>query len=157
MLAALVTYVLAAAVDFHWELAAVTAPAIVLAASATVHADPETGTVRNRYVVPVLAALAVAAVLALAGNTALQAGNPPRALRFAPYSSAAWKAIGASRRASGDVAGAAIAYRRAVELDPNDWQAWSALAAVSNGRAAPPRVGGGGAAQSVRRNSALAR
>jgi len=36
VLGALVTYALAAAVDFHWELAAVTAPAIMLAASAAV-------------------------------------------------------------------------------------------------------------------------
>ena len=79
LLAALVTYDLAAAVDFHWELAAVTAPAIVLAASAAVHADGQAGMVRSRYAVPALAALTVAGVLALAGNAALLAGDPQRA------------------------------------------------------------------------------
>jgi tetratricopeptide (TPR) repeat protein len=133
LLAALVTYVLAAAVDFHWQLVAVTAPAIMLAASATVHADAQEKRVRNRYVVPALAVLTIAALLALAGSSALLAGNPQRALRFAPYSSDAWLAIAESRRVSGDIAGAANAYRRAVELDPNDWQAWSGLAAVSKG------------------------
>jgi hypothetical protein len=133
LLAALVTYVLAAAVDFHWQLAAVTAPAIVLAAAATVAADPETGSVRSWYLVPALVALTCAGVLALAGSSALQAGNPQRALRFAPYSSAAWRTLAEQRRANGDDAGAIRAYRRAVELDPNDWRAWSGLAAVSNG------------------------
>ena len=133
LFAALLTYVLAAAVDFHWQLAAVTAPAIVLAAAATVHADPATLTVRGWYVVPALVALTCAGVLALAGSSALQAGNPQRALRFAPYSSAAWRELAEQRRANGDDAGAIRAYRRAVQLDPNDWRAWSELAAVSNG------------------------
>jgi len=133
LLAALVTYDLAAAVDFHWELAAVTAPAIVLAASAAVHTDRNTGDVRNRFAVPALVALTVAGVLALAGSSALRAGDPQRALRFAPYSSDAWLALAESRHASGDAAGAVRAYRRAVELDPNDWRAWNELAGVSNG------------------------
>ena len=79
------------------------------------------------------AALTVAAVLALAGSSALVAGNPQRALRFAPYSSEAWKALAESRRASGDSAGALRAYRRAVKLDPNDWSAWAELAGLLNG------------------------
>jgi hypothetical protein len=133
LLAALITYDLAAGVDFHWELAAVTAPAIVLAASAVVHADEEDRLVPSRYAVPALAALTVAAVLALAGSSALVAGNPQRALRFAPYSSEAWKALAESRRASGDSAGALRAYRRAVKLDPNDWSAWAELAGLLNG------------------------
>jgi O-Antigen ligase/Tetratricopeptide repeat len=133
LLAALVTYDLAAAVDFHWELAAVTAPAIVLAASAAVHADGQAGIVRSRYAVPALAALTVAGLLALAGNAGLLAGNPQRALRFAPYSSEAWKLLGESRRASGDNTGAVRAYRRAVELDPNDWRAWRELGGLSKG------------------------
>ena len=133
LLAALITYDLAAGVDFHWELAAVTAPAIVLAASAVVHADDEDRLVPSRYAVPALAALTVAGVLALAGSSALVAGNPQRALRFAPYSSEAWKALAESRRASGDSAGALRAYRRAVKLDPNDWSAWAELAGLLNG------------------------
>jgi Tetratricopeptide repeat len=133
LLGALVTYDLAAAVDFHWELAAVTAPAIVLAAVAAVHADERPGLVRNRYSVPALAALTVGGVLALAGSSALQSGNPQRALRFAPYSAEAWIALGDARRTGGDTAGALHAYRRAVQLDPNDWRGWSELAAVSKG------------------------
>jgi tetratricopeptide (TPR) repeat protein len=134
LLAALVTYDAAAAVDFHWELAGVTAPAILLAASATVHADAETRSVRNLYAVPVLAVFTVAGVLALIGANALQDGDPQLALRVAPYSSVAWQALAEQRRAHGDVTGAIAAYRRAVKLDPNDWSAWSELAAVSKGK-----------------------
>jgi tetratricopeptide (TPR) repeat protein len=134
LLAALVTYDAAAAVDFHWELAGVTAPAILLAASATVHADAEARSVRNVYAVPALAAFTVAGVLALIGANALQAGDPRGALRVAPYSSAAWQELAEQRRAHGDVAGAIAAYRRAVTLDPNDWSAWIELAAVSKGK-----------------------
>jgi len=133
VLAALVTYAVAAAADFHWELAAATAPAIVLGASAAVHADGRSALVRNRYAVPLLAGLTIAGLLALAGNVALDSGDPQRALRFAPYSSEAWKAIGASRCAAGDTRGAAAAYRKAVELDPNDWRAWTELAPLVHG------------------------
>jgi tetratricopeptide (TPR) repeat protein len=134
LVAALVTYGAAAAVDFHWELAAVTTPAILLAASATVHADPATRPVRNRYAVPALAAFTVAGVLALVGASALDRGDPQRALRVAPYSSVAWKELAEQRRARGDIKGAVAAYRRAVKLDPNDWNAWSELAAVLKGK-----------------------
>jgi hypothetical protein len=133
LLAALVTYDLAAAVDFHWELPAVTAPGIVLAASAAVHADRASGVVRGRYAAPALAALTVAGLLALAGNAALVAGNPQRALRFAPYSSEAWRLLGDSRRLSGDSVGALRAYRHAVDLDPSDWRAWTEIGGLSNG------------------------
>lgn len=133
VLGALVAYDAAAAVDFHWELAGVTAPAILLAASAAVHAESAAVVMRHRLVVPALTAFAAAGVLALAGNTALERGNPERALRFAPYSSSAWKLIGAARGGEGDRAGAARAYRRALALDPNDWSAWVALAEVTSG------------------------
>jgi O-Antigen ligase/Tetratricopeptide repeat len=133
LLAALVTYCLAAAVDFHWELAGVTAPAIVLAAAATVHADAAQRGVRKSYVVPAFAALTIAGILALAGSSALDSGDPQRALRFAPYSSGAWQALAEQRRARGDTSGAIRAYMHAVDLDPNDWAAWNELAAVSRG------------------------
>jgi hypothetical protein len=132
-IAALAAFDIAAAVDFHWDLAAVTAPVIALAAAAAVHADAREGLVRARIVVPALAALAVASILALAGNAAIDAGNGTHAVRFAPYSSQAWQLLGDARRANGDLSGAAAAYRRATRLDPNDWRAWVALAGVERG------------------------
>jgi hypothetical protein len=133
VLAALVVFDVAAAVDFHWDLAAVTAPTIALGAATAVHVDARSGFVRARVVVPVLAALTVASILALAGNAAVEAGDAPRAVRLAPYSSGAWKLLGDTRRARGDVSGAAAAYRHATRLDRNDWSAWAALASVERG------------------------
>jgi hypothetical protein len=121
LLGVLVTYAAGAAVDFHWELPAVTVPAILLGASACVHADRSGGVLRRAYTVPSLAVLGVAGVLALAGNAAIDAGDADQAVRFAPFSPAAWKLRGD--------------YRRAVELDPNDWSAWRSLAEHSTGKA----------------------
>jgi hypothetical protein len=133
LIGALVVFDVGAAVDFHWDLSAVTAPVIVLAAAAAVHADARQGFVRARVAVSALVALTLASILALAGNAAIEAGNTARAVRFAPYSTEAWTLLGDTRRANGDVPGAAAAYRRAAQLDPNDWSVWLALAAVEQG------------------------
>jgi hypothetical protein len=133
LLGALVAFDVAAAVDFHWDLAAATAPVIVLGAAAAVHADAREGLVRGRIVVPLLGALTLAAILALAGNAAIEARNATRAVRLAPYSSQSWELLGDLRRATGNLPGAAAAYRHATRLDPNDWRAWVALAAVERG------------------------
>jgi hypothetical protein len=91
-------------------------------------------------VVSALAALTAAALLAYAGTArltaaqdALRAGDPARAaadarsaLRFAPFSADAWRAIG-------DAESSAAAYRRALALDENDWSLWLRLAAVTRG------------------------
>lgn len=119
--AALAAYAVGAAVDFHWELAAVTAPVVLLGASAAVHAAPARGPVRRRALVPALAAAVLAGVLALAGNAAIARGDGATAVRYAPFSAEAWKLRGD--------------YRRALELDPNDWTAWVALAERSSGEA----------------------
>jgi tetratricopeptide (TPR) repeat protein len=90
--------------------------------------------------VPVFATLTAAALLAYAGaarlasaQDALRAGDRARgvaearsALRFAPFSAAAWGVIG-------DAESSAAAYRRALELDPKDWSLWLRLADVSTG------------------------
>jgi Flp pilus assembly protein TadD len=89
--------------------------------------------VRARFVVPALATLVLASILALAGNAAIEAGNATQAVRFAPYSAQAWQLLGDTRRANGDLSGAAAAYRRATRLDPNDWRAWVSLAGVERG------------------------
>ncbi len=150
LLAALVAYDVHAAVDFDWELAGVTLPAVLLGAAAAVHADPELGPLgpRPRRAAAVsLAALAAAAILALAGSSRLAAAQAAEssgrfasavadarsALRYAPWSADAWRVIGESRLAAGDRPGAREAFRSAVRLDPNDWTAWLELAQVSTG------------------------
>jgi hypothetical protein len=136
--AALGAYAVAAAVDFHWELAGVTAPVVVIAASVTV--GGRVMRVPRRSVTAGLACLTAASVLAWAGASklaeardALRSGEASRAvaaahdaLRFAPYSADAWAVIGDAERS-------ADAYHRALALDPSDWSLWLRLARVTSG------------------------
>jgi O-antigen ligase len=138
--AALVAYDVGAAVDFHWELAGITVPVVLLGATAVVHASRRARHVPRTVTVPIFAALTAAALLAYAGATrlssaqdALRAGDridavveARSALRFAPFSAAAWGVIG-------DAESSPAAYRRALELDPKDWSLWARLASVSKG------------------------
>ena len=135
--AAVAAYAVGAAVDFHWELAGATVPAVLLGAAAVSTARTERSTVRA---LPVLVALIAATVLAYAGNerlasarAALASGDDTRAawqaraaLRFAPFSADAWEVIG-------DATHRAAAYRRGIALDPNDWSLWFQLAGVTRG------------------------
>lgn len=140
LVAALVAYDVAAAFDFHWELAGVTAPAVLLGASAAAQASTRRREVRRVVTVPALALLTAAALLAYAGDAHLAAGKSAlargdraraaaearAALRWAPFSSEAWGLIG-------DAESNAAAYRRALDLDPDQWSLWQRLAEVSSG------------------------
>jgi O-antigen ligase/polysaccharide polymerase Wzy-like membrane protein len=137
--AGVAAFAVGAAVDFDWELAGVTAPAVVLAALAV--ADRDSGRLPLRALVPVAAVVAAAALLAYAGSSRLaaaqdaaQAGRFPAAQRDAraahrwlPYSPDPWAVLG-------DVTRDPAYYRRAVALDPSDWSLWQRLAAVSSGK-----------------------
>lgn len=142
--AGVAAYAAGAAVDFHWELAGVTVPAVVIAALAVVRhesADPAP----VRAVVPAAAVLAVAALLAYAGNARLataqdaaQRGDFARArsaaeaaTRWQPYSPQPWVVIGDVASSRSD---RVAAYRHAVGLDPVDWSLWQRLANVSKGK-----------------------
>ncbi len=150
LLAALVAYAVHVAVDFDWELAGVTLPAVVLGATAAVQAaspGPPLGTRTRRLATVLLTAFTAAAILALAGSSRLAAARAAEAagrfdaavadahaaLRYAPWSADAWRIIGESRRAAGDRAGARAAFRSAIALDRNEWQIWAELAEVSTG------------------------
>ena len=157
LVAALVAYDVGAAVDFHWELAGVTVPVVLVGAAAAVHAAPRGRAAPRAAVVPALAVLTAAALLAYAGaarlgaaQDALRRGDRARAvadarsaLRVAPFSAAAWGVIG-------DAESSAAAYKHALALDGGDWSLWRRLAERLEGGAAPPRVARGGAAQSAR-------
>jgi hypothetical protein len=135
--AAVVAYAVAAAVDFHWELAGVTAPAVLIAVTAVAGRGARRS---GALAAPLLVALIAAGLLAYAGNDRLASAQSAlqrrdtgaavaaarSALRFAPYSAAAWEVIGDAQRS-------ADAYRRAVALDPNAWSAWAKLAQVTHG------------------------
>jgi hypothetical protein len=137
--AAVAAYAVGAAVDFDWELAGVTVPAILLATLATTAAAPRPAPLRA--VVPAGAAVAAAALLAYAGNAKLAdaqaaarrgdvrsaVANANAARRWQPYSPQPWLVLG-------DVTHDVAAYRRATELDPADWLLWQRLAGVAQGR-----------------------
>jgi hypothetical protein len=137
--AGVAAFAVGAAVDFDWELAGVTAPAVVLAALAVADAAPARASLRA--LVPVTAAVAAAALVAYAGSSRLSAAqDAARAGRFddavrdaraahrwLPYSPDPWVVLG-------DVTHAPADYRRAVALDPADWSLWQRLASVSDGQ-----------------------
>jgi hypothetical protein len=137
--AGVAAYAVAAAVDFDWELAGVTVPALLVAALAVAPARSRPAPLRA--VAPVAAVVAVAALLAYAGNARLAAAQDAArrgdfgvaaaearaARRWMPYSPLPWLVLG-------DVTHDAGAYRRAAELDPADWLLWQRLAGVADGR-----------------------
>jgi hypothetical protein len=148
--AGIAVYAVGVTVDFDWELAAVTVPAIVVGALAVT--DLRSRPLRTRVVAPAAAVLAVAGLLAYAGNARLSAAQDSArsgdfaraqdearaALRWQPYSPQPWLVLG-------DVTHDANAYRRAVALDPADWLLWQRLASVESGR--PRRLAEAKAAQ----------
>ncbi|HET8527527.1 MAG TPA: O-antigen ligase family protein [Gaiellaceae bacterium] len=138
--AGIAAYAAGAAVDFHWELAGVTAPALILVGLAV--ADP-----RRRRPLPVRGlalAVGVAALLAYLGNARLSAAqdaaqrgdfaaarsDAQAALRWQPYSPEPWRLLG---DVSSSRAERVDAYRRATELDPADWSLWQRLGGVARG------------------------
>jgi hypothetical protein len=141
--AVVAAYAAGSAVDFHWELAGVTLPAIVVAAAAV-----SEGRARRdaplRVLVPACAVLAAAALLAYAGNAALSAAQDAAqrgdfaaaqsharaAHRWQPYSPQPWVVLGDTSSGAARIA----AYRQAVRLDPKDWSLWQRLAGAADGR-----------------------
>jgi tetratricopeptide (TPR) repeat protein len=150
--AALVAYALAAGVDFHWEMAAVTGPVLLLGAALVVAADGERTRLgrRGRGAVSAAAvAVGAAAALALAGNAPLStagaalargdfrqaAADAVRATRWAPWESQAWLRLGLARAALGERAAGRKSFAEAAQRDPQDWNVWLRLAAATSGEA----------------------
>lgn len=137
--AAVAAFAVGATVDFDWELAGVTVPAILLASLAG--SEGPARAAASRAVVPAAATVAAAALLAYAGNAKLaaaqdaaQRGDPAAAIanaraarRWQPYSPLPWLVLG-------DVTHDPADYRRAASLDPGDWLLWQRLAGVATGR-----------------------
>jgi O-antigen ligase/polysaccharide polymerase Wzy-like membrane protein len=140
--AVIAAYAAGAAVDFHWELAGVTLPMIVVAAAA-VSEGRARPTAPLRVLVPACAALVVASLLAYTGNAALSAAQDAAqrgdfasaqsharaAHRWQPYSPQPWVVLGDTATAAARVG----AYRHAVDLDPKDWSLWQRLAGAATG------------------------
>lgn len=154
-------WVASAALDWHWEMVGLTSVALLaggicLLASERGRRRRLAGVVRWPLLATAIA-LSVAAVVSLVGNQALYAGrdalargdlseaqeHAERAETLLPWSFEPYYVLGDVAGRRGDRAGALRAYRKAVEIDGENWVAWLRVAQVARGaerRAAYARV-----------------
>ena len=148
---AFAAYLLHAGVDWHWEVPAVTVPALFCGAALLAWRRPDAPgllTGRRRYAALALAAPIVAiALVAHVGNRAVAAsiaamdrGEPGpalshalRAATWAPWSHEPWQLRGEAELALEDDVAARTSLLRALELDPESWSSWYDLALVTRG------------------------
>ena len=149
---AYVAFLLHAAVDWDWEMPAVTLTglfcAIVLLAAGRRDREPRAlrSAVRIGGVATV-AGLIAFALIALLGNSAVSASSKSAdgghyaraesqahdAMSFVPWSSEPWRRLGEAQALSGNLADARVSFRRAIEKDRRDWTLWYELALASRG------------------------
>ena len=147
--AALAAFLVHSIVDWDWQLAGVTVPALLCGVALVAAAE---GTqLRARFLSPA-AIGAVGLLLATAiwmsvgrvelakitsngnaGRLAAAQSAAHRASTLEPWSSEAWVRLADASSANNDPSRARAAYQRALELDPADWQTWTNLAQVSVG------------------------
>jgi tetratricopeptide (TPR) repeat protein len=151
---AYVAYLVHAAVDWDWELPAVTLAALAAGAALIAFRAPPGSEVvpglRLRIAAGAVAALmAGAAFVGLIGSSALAASDdaavasPPdldeaadearKAQDWAPWSSEPWQRLGEAQLGLGNLAGARASFRKAVDKEPGDWLLWLRLAEASSG------------------------
>ena len=151
---AYVAYLVHASVDWDWELPAVTlvallcASTIMLAGRTVTAAPPPLLSPGLRWSMAGLAvAAATFATIALVGNAALSgsqtalargdqataAADARRARTMLPWSPVPWEALGRAQLGAGLLADARGSFRKAVSIDPGDWEAWYDLANVTTG------------------------
>ena len=151
--AAFAAFAVHAAVDWDFQLVAVTLGALFCAAAVLVSArSAHEGTMRSRgrwIGGAVLAAAAALAIVAQIGNSALAGSrsaldrdDPARAAQLArraerwqPWSFEPLEALGEAQLAGGNVGGARVSFRRALALDRPNATLWLELADASAGAA----------------------
>ena len=143
-----------AAIDWDWQLPAVTLAALACGGAVLITARPEraapptSGRVRG-VVVILLLPLVVFAIVTQVGNSAL-AGSvsaldrqdhasavrlATHARTWAPWSSQPWQRLGEAQLAGGDATAARRSFRHAISLNPTDWSLWTNLAEAETGAA----------------------
>ena len=149
---AYVAFLVHAAVDFDWELPAVTAAGLAAGAIVLVRAHPVVSLPLGRAArtAGVAAAVSVAgfSILTLVGNRAVAASGDAlgrgdvessiadarRAASWLPWDSRPWELVGLARLlAAGDRRAAATSFRRAIRLDRHEAGLWFELAAAAGG------------------------
>ncbi|MGH2920974.1 MAG: O-antigen ligase family protein, partial [Gaiellaceae bacterium] len=149
---AFVVFVVHAAVDWDWELPAVTIAGLACAIAVTAAAakgDPGPLGPRVRWsAVGVALALAAVSFVGLVGASALSASEEAadkgrweeakkearKAARWWRWSPEPWTRLGEAQLGTGDSEGAAESFRRAVSKDRDDWALWYDLYLVTEGR-----------------------
>lgn len=146
--AAYVAFLAHAAIDWDWQMPAVTLPALVLAACLLAAArGARSPAVPLSLAASTTGALAIAACIALVGNSALSGASgaasahdwpnaarlAERAARWQPWSADPLVVLGQAQAATGDVHAAQASFARATSLAPEDWLAWYDLALASRG------------------------
>ncbi len=152
--AAYVAYLAHAAIDWDWEMPAITLAAlfcgIVLLAAARREPAPRSlrGPVRWAGLGATGALLAFV-VLGLLGNSAVSASSKStnagnyrravsdarRAVDYTPWSSEPWRRLAEAQANLGDYAAARRSFHEAISKDRGDWTLWFELAVASEGRA----------------------
>jgi hypothetical protein len=145
-------YLAHAALDWDWELPAVTLAGLACGAAVLVgrRAPQDERELRGRHRAVGLVAVALVAAFAFAayvGNSALAvssdaaedgryaraAADARRAARWMPWASDPWEAIAEAELARGEVTAARKSFRKSIAKDPRDWSLWYGLARASDG------------------------
>jgi O-Antigen ligase len=151
-----------AAVDWDWQMPAVTLLALFAGAALVAAARGNEPTIvlgrQSRFVIGAAATFAAAvAFVGLIGNIALAnatsgvlngtgrkaVSEAAKARRWAPWSAVALRELGETRAVTGQRQAGLVALRQAAAKDPGDWQTWFDIAVVTTGperRAAVARV-----------------
>jgi tetratricopeptide (TPR) repeat protein len=147
---AYVAFLFHAALDWDWQLPAVTLAALacaamVLVAARGAGAEPWMLPMRARIsITGMVLVLFVAALVGLKGHLAIATSNNAAresrwqdsarhagdAKRWMPWSSEPWRLQGEAQYARGNFAAARANFRKAISKDPNNWLLWADLATV---------------------------
>jgi hypothetical protein len=124
--AAYAAFVVHAGLDWDWQMPAVTVAALVC--GACVLSDPRSHTrADGRALLAGATLLALGAGAAGVGAHALAARDAALAATWQPWSAEPVRLLGERDAASGDVRGARLELRHAVQLDPANLTAWFEL------------------------------
>ena len=151
-LGAYVAFLVHAAVDWDWQVPAVTLAALfcgcaVLAAARGVGEPGRRLRIPRVPAVAVTVALAAFAFVGLRGNEAISsaeaaasksqwkqaAADARSASDWAPWSARPWQLLGEAQYQEGKRAAARASFRRAIAADPSDWSIWLDLAVAGTG------------------------
>ena len=150
--ATFVAFLVHAAIDWDWEMPAITLAALFcgLALLAAARREDVPRPVHSRVRVTALAITAVLGafvVFTLLGNGAISASSKStnsghlsraesqarRAMTFAPWSPEPWRRLGEAQSVAGNLAAARASFRKAIAKDSGDWTLWYELALASQG------------------------